>query len=195
MLTYTLAEMLGRRKSDGTFYTVPDVFAGPALDCGFIEDSELEAAELRTEVRLSDVISLIMDIDGVRAVRELAINPVDLETQPHTRWVVPVAAGMQPVLDAASSRLFLYKRDVPVTPSRRFERLPPAAERHFDAETPIGRRAISLGRTAAGATTRSKSFPSIYGVGRRRAAVRAEARVASGAARPSALRPTLSSIM
>ena len=114
VLNYSLDEMLQRRKADGTLYTVPEIFEGPALVCGFIDDEELERAELRTEVRLSDVISLIMDIDGVRAVRDVLLNPVDLETSPVTRWVVPVAEGRQPVLDAAKSRLVLYKRGVPV---------------------------------------------------------------------------------
>lgn len=71
---YTLTEMLARKHKDGSAFTVDEIFNGPSLDCGFIADDELAAAELRTEIRLSDVISIIMDIKGVRAVREIVIN-------------------------------------------------------------------------------------------------------------------------
>ena len=111
---YTLAEMLQRTKPDGTPYTVPEIFDGPALDCGFIDSEELAASELRTEIRLSDVISEVMDVAGVRAVREILINPLDQDVPLHTRWLVPVAAGMQATLDPGASRLVLYKRNMPV---------------------------------------------------------------------------------
>ncbi|HZR47531.1 MAG TPA: hypothetical protein VFA47_12540, partial [Candidatus Manganitrophaceae bacterium] len=88
---YTLNEMLARTKPDGAPYTADEIFDGPALDCGFIDDEELSEAELRKEIRLSDVVSLIMDIDGVAAVREIVINPEGTTDPLENKWIVPVA--------------------------------------------------------------------------------------------------------
>lgn len=171
---YTLDEMLARRKVDGSPYTPEDIFEGPALDRGFIPDEELVAADLRTEVRLSDVISIIMDIPGVRAVRDFFINPVGATAPLSNRWVVPVAQGKQPTLDREHARLVLLKRGLPVPPSpsevdtryrkladevrARQETLPTGAR--SDLEVPAGRdrhldRYFSF----------QNHFPAVYGIG------------------------------
>ena len=71
---HTLDTMLARTHADGSPYSVAEIFEGPLLKNGFIDDAELDAAELRTEIRLSDIISIIMDIPGVRAVRDIVVN-------------------------------------------------------------------------------------------------------------------------
>ncbi|MGK7926393.1 MAG: diguanylate cyclase [Spirulina sp.] len=115
---YTLAEMLARQKADGTPYTVEEIFDGPALDRGFIDDEELEKADLRTEIRLSDIISIIMDIPGVQAVRDIVINPEGSQVPLANKWIVPIEAGKQALLnpDPTVSRLVFYKRNMPVVP-------------------------------------------------------------------------------
>ncbi|HET9440037.1 MAG TPA: hypothetical protein VFO52_07695 [Longimicrobiales bacterium] len=109
---YTLAQMLGLEQRDGSPYTSDQIFNGPPLQHGFIMDDELEAAELRTEVRLSDVISIIMDLEGVRAVRDIVINPVGTDPL-ENKWLVQVEPGRKPLLDRASSRIVHYKRNLP----------------------------------------------------------------------------------
>ncbi len=113
---YTLSDMLERQKTDGSPYTVEAIFVGPLLNCGFIDDDELAQAELRTEVRLSDLISIIMDIKGVQAVRELVINPGGTTTPLDKKWLVPVASGKKALLNNQLSRLTFYKRNMPVVP-------------------------------------------------------------------------------
>jgi len=113
---YSLSEVLAKTRSDGTTYTVPDIFDGPVLDCGFILDDELEAAELRSEIYLSDIISIIMDIEGVQAIRDIVINPLNLSAPLQDKWVVAVNPGKKPRLNTAQSRLVLYKRNMPVVP-------------------------------------------------------------------------------
>ncbi|MGX2040182.1 hypothetical protein ACWJKU_08615 [Methylocaldum sp. MU1018] len=111
---YTLSEMLERRKADGAAYAVDEIFDGPALACGFIDDAELAEADLRTEIRLSDIIGIIMDIDGVRAVRDIVVNPKGLTEPLVNKWIVAVASGKKAVLDNDRSRLVFYKRNMPV---------------------------------------------------------------------------------
>jgi hypothetical protein len=112
----TLDEMLALRKADGGRYTVGEIFEGPALESGHIEDEELSRADRRAEIRLSDVIATIMDIDGVRAVRDLVVNPAALEKPLADRWVVPVDQDKSPTLALERCRLVSCKRGLPVTP-------------------------------------------------------------------------------
>ncbi len=113
---YTLTEMLEKTHADGTPYTSDEIFNGPLLSCGFIDDEELKAAELRTEIRLSDIISIIMDIDGMQAIRAIVITPKG--TPPENKWVVPMASGEKAMLDQTGSRLVFYKRNMPVTSTK-----------------------------------------------------------------------------
>jgi hypothetical protein len=109
---YTLSEMLERKQADGTSYTADKIFEGPALYGGFIDDHELAQANLREEIRLSDIISIIMDIEDVQAVRDIVISPQDTQTPLENKWVVPVTPGSKARLN--ESRLVFYKRNVPV---------------------------------------------------------------------------------
>ena len=56
-------------------------------------------AKLLTKIRLSDIISIIMDIEGVQSVRDILINPVGTEIPLKNKWVVDVALGEKAVLN------------------------------------------------------------------------------------------------
>lgn len=62
---YTLQEMMQKGLS------MDEIFEGPALQYGFIEDLELEKTNLFRDIRLSDIISEWMDIEGVKAITYL----------------------------------------------------------------------------------------------------------------------------
>ena len=161
---YSRDQMLARRHPDGTLYTAADLFDGPALAHGFIDSEELRAADLRTEVRLSDLISIVMDVTGVRAVRELLIapekKPGDL-TPVENRWVVPVETGRQPTLNPAKSRIVYYKRNMPVV-APAVAALPPEPDSTAtfeDIAIPEGRV-----RDVSAFTTFQRDFPALYGI-------------------------------
>jgi len=166
---YTLAEMLERTMPDGELHTTDRIFDGPALDNGFIPDDELAASELRTEIRLSDIISIIMDIDGVKAIRDILINPADSSGVPGDRWVIPVNGGMQARLNRDRWRIVSYKRAMPFVPARedvleRWDLLAArgtAAATSDDIEIPVGRF-----RNTAQYHSFQNHFPAIYGIGR-----------------------------
>lgn len=118
---HSLAAMLAKTHPDGSPYSVAEIFEGPRLDNGFIDDVELDAAELRTEIRLSDIISIIMDIPGVRAVRDIVVNPLQQNkagvweaVEPADKWRQQVPPGVQPRLSEEVGRMVFYKRNVPV---------------------------------------------------------------------------------
>lgn len=120
VLNYTLDEMRARRRADGSLWTIPEIFEGPKLVNGFIDDEELAAAGLRSEVRLSDVISVIMDIPGVVAIRDILLNALDAvgkAVEPADKWRLPVPGGMQPRLSTTRGRLVFYKKNLPIPPN------------------------------------------------------------------------------
>jgi hypothetical protein len=161
---YSRDEMLARRHPDGSLYTAADLFDGPALAHGFIDSEELRAADLRTEVRLSDIISIVMDVPGVRAVRELLIapekKPGDL-TPVENRWVVPVETGKQPTLNPLKSRIVYYKRNMPVVPAP-VAALPPEPDSAATFEDITIPEARVRGLSAF--TSFQRDFPALYGL-------------------------------
>jgi uncharacterized protein len=165
---YTLTEMLARKHPDGTLYSVDEIFDGPALDRGFIDDHELAQADLRTEIRLSDIISIIMDIPGVQAVRDIVINPVaNPKNKPVplvNKWVIPVAVGKKAKLnlEPKGSRLVFYKRNMSVVPSVKAETLiikPDRTNVINDLAIPVGTY-----RDLASYYSFQNHFPAIYGL-------------------------------
>jgi uncharacterized protein len=168
---YTLAEMQARTHADGTPYGTEDVFDGPPLEHGFIDAAELAAAELRTEVRLSDVVSLVMDVPGVVAVRDLLVQPLPPAPPPASKWRVPVNANEKATLDPDRSRLVFYKRHMPFTVERAawgpyWDALAADAvarvetERREDLPIPLGRF-----RSPAAYHSFQNHFPALYGLG------------------------------
>ncbi|NVO21498.1 MAG: diguanylate cyclase [Bacteroidetes bacterium] len=124
---YSLSEMLQKQKKSGGNYSSDEIFEGPVLAHGFIDNDELDNAGLRSSIRLSDIISEIMDIKGVRAVKDIilmpsATDPDNPPSPPENKWLVPVDAGKKPVLnldflDDQYHFLKFYKRNMPVFPN------------------------------------------------------------------------------
>jgi len=85
----TLAEMLAKgRRTD-------EIFDGPLLSHGFIDGDELDRLERRTELHTSDLIQAIMDVRGVRAIRQISISLAGGVPEP---WSVKVGDGQVPRL-------------------------------------------------------------------------------------------------
>lgn len=173
VMNYTLAEMRQRRRADGSLWSIPEIFAGPVLVNGFIDDEELATADLRSEVRLSDVISVIMDIPGVIAIRDIVLNALDATgkaVEPTDKWRIPVPAGRQPRLSESCGRLVFYKKNLPIPPNtarvatllgdlRNVERKKLEEDSRDDLPIPLGRF-----RDPARYHAFQTQFPAIYGV-------------------------------
>jgi hypothetical protein len=177
---YSLSQMLERKKEDGTLYTADEIFDGPALNTGFIDDRELEKAELRTSINLSDIINLIMDIKGVVAVRDILVIPFPEEPDtpaipPENKWVVPVISGRKPTLaidfiEDTNYFLKFFKRNMPVYPQagnvlaklgELYAQYPdkPAAGTANDLPIPLGKF-----RNPEAYYSFQNDFPALYGL-------------------------------
>jgi len=128
---YSLNELLGA----GT--PVEDIFNGPSLDSGFVKAEELDAAGLKTELRTSDIVNCLMDIDGVVAVNNLLLSKYDTEgnvikgaadpaltngnllfdaDKVSAAWLLVIGARRQPRLHHNLSRFLFYKNGLPFKP-------------------------------------------------------------------------------
>lgn len=116
---------------------VEDIFDGPELDNGFIKASDLEKASLKRMLRTSDIINLLMEIDGVVAVNNLLLskydtmgnivrgaadptwiggNPVFDASKTSAEWLLFIKAGHQPRLYHNLSQFLFFKNGLPFVP-------------------------------------------------------------------------------
>ncbi|MFN4364452.1 hypothetical protein [Chryseobacterium hispalense] len=99
---YSLKQMLEKGLTTG------QIFEGPLLENGFIDTEELKNSQLRTEVRLSDIISEIMKVDGVKEIHEISIAGCDNVIKQTNDWLICIEKGRKPELCELSS--FSYSK-------------------------------------------------------------------------------------
>ncbi len=107
----TLAELLERG------IAVEQIFEGPLLQKGFVDDRELLQTSLKSEIRLTDLIRVIMEIPGVKLIRKIHMNYTglvpDADREAEEIWVLPVTPGFLPNLNEDQSRFKFYKGYLP----------------------------------------------------------------------------------
>jgi len=87
---YSLKQMLKKG------YTSDEIYNGPFLENGFIDDDELSNTELKTEIRLSDIIERIMKIEGVDVIRDITVNDCNDIGDGSTEWILCVPKNKKP---------------------------------------------------------------------------------------------------
>jgi len=183
--SYSLARMRARPGPDGQPRSIADIFEGPALSNGFIDEGDLVRSELPDTLRLSDLIGVLMDVPGVHAITDITLNPLDASGNPQTvanRWRVPVQPGHLPRLaidfdgETPAGRLVFRKRGLPVA-GWNLADMPPGVRARLDALREEARRAVETpqredlplpdGRWRDLAAYRSLQldFPALYGLG------------------------------
>jgi hypothetical protein len=152
-------------------YTSDQIFDGPVLESGFIDPDELKNAKLRTEVRLSDIMNLIMNIDGVKVIKDISINDCNDPNDEGEAWIICVEDGKKPVRCVKSAYSY-YKSVLPVNVNyqkvdvylEEMEKAARAAQEqarfNMEPEIPEG-EFLNTGET----TTIQNDFPDTYGIG------------------------------
>lgn len=83
---YTLQEMLDKGK------VVEEIFDGPLLQHGFIDDDEFSKTEQLAEIRVSDLVDIISKVDGIVEVSDLNVsNYLDGQLQEQSRWLIKLS--------------------------------------------------------------------------------------------------------
>jgi hypothetical protein len=152
-------------------YTSDQIFEGPTLTNGFIDPKELESADLRTEVRLSDLMQLVMKIDGVKLIREMTINDCLDRDNENDAWLICVKTGRKPKR-CEQSAFSYYKGVLPVNVNSKNVKIyqeqleveeleqQEFAKVGMEIKVPKGDY-LNIGNT----TTIQNDFPETYGIG------------------------------
>lgn len=100
-----------------------DTQRNPFLKKGFIRNEDLIASELRKEVRLSDIIRIIMETEGVKLVKEIAFGICGCDEKDLTKinkavsgdnWNLCISSGHKPVFCLDNSVLNMWKGFMPI---------------------------------------------------------------------------------
>ncbi len=99
---------------------VDDIFDGPPLSNGFIDNEQLASTQLKKVLHTSDIINLLMDIPGVAAVRNLALVRYDKDGNlvENQSWSMNVSYNHQPRLHIDGSKFLVFKNGLPFLPDR-----------------------------------------------------------------------------
>lgn len=119
---YTLAELL----AEGV--AVDEIFDGPKLDHGFIKPEDLAAAQLKTQLRTSDIINRLVEIEGVVAVKNVLLTRYDafgqavpgvadggVKDRISAAWTLEISPRYRPKLYVDNSRFIFIKNGLPFT--------------------------------------------------------------------------------
>ena len=111
---YSLQELLAEGR------TVDEIFNGPPLENGFLDDEQLAGTNLKSMLYASDVINILMDIEEVVAVRNFVFVPYDADGAPQTpsSWSLEIPARTQPRLYIEGSKILVFKNKLTFLPDR-----------------------------------------------------------------------------
>ena len=118
-------------------FPVEEIFNGPELTNGFIKAADLENGVLKKVLRTSDIINILMEIDGVIAIKNLVLTKYDDEgivakgsadptwingkpvfdvNKSGASWLLYITNMHQPRLYQNFSRFLFYKNGLPFQP-------------------------------------------------------------------------------
>jgi uncharacterized protein YegP (UPF0339 family) len=94
---------------------VDEIFEGPVLEHGFIKTDELLNTNLRQNIYTSDLIDLVMGINGVLAVNNIQLIRYDNygEIAETEKWIMPVSANRKPLLAIEKCKILFFKNKLP----------------------------------------------------------------------------------
>ena len=95
--------------------TLDNVFNGPVLQHGFIKEQDLQAADYKPMIHVSDIIQLLMDIDGIVAIKDIQLSKYfcGLVLNGGEDWCLPVTENRSLKFNASKSKIVFYKGLIP----------------------------------------------------------------------------------
>jgi hypothetical protein len=168
------------------------IFNGPELENGFLTDEGLQAAALRSELRVSDLLDRLMDIEGIISIGNLQLTGYDTSGRPipnradptwhgdapefdperiSASWLLAIEVGHRPRLHRLLSRFLFSSNGLPFLP-RLDEAEDTLVQLHGAAARPKLRVAdldleMPMGRARSMEAYHpvQHSFPLTYGIG------------------------------
>ncbi|MCW3104345.1 MAG: hypothetical protein JWO09_2785 [Bacteroidetes bacterium] len=169
---YSLDEMFEKGKRS------EEIFEGPPLQHGFIDENELQYAERRKVIHVSDLIRIIMDVPGVVAVKSIQIANIPEDNDDHipsrsVRWCLDLAFAKNyvPRLSTELSKITFFKDLLPFKANEdevdaQLKALE-AAARPQKLENPVLDLPVPQGeyRAIEEYVSTQDEFPLVYGIG------------------------------
>lgn len=99
---------------------VDEIFEGPKLNNGFINNEQLDSTNLKQFIYTSDIINLLMDIPGVKNIKNFVITKFDADGNlvKSEEWVMEIQYNHQPRLYMEASKILVYKNGLPFLPDQ-----------------------------------------------------------------------------
>ncbi|MBL4704592.1 MAG: hypothetical protein JKY54_08730, partial [Flavobacteriales bacterium] len=169
---YSIKEMLDKG------YRTDEIFEGPRLENGFIDPKEMADANLRSEVRLSDIVHEIMSIEGVKLIKDISIRDCK-KNKDGKDWLICIDQYTKPTLcstikedGCCATSVFNYVKDVlPITYNpKKVEEFRDKLKEEKQLKNDIARLnktlKIKKGKylNPAETTTIQNDFPDVYGI-------------------------------
>ncbi|NEQ68602.1 MAG: hypothetical protein F6K21_24495 [Symploca sp. SIO2D2] len=93
---------------------IETIFNSPLLDKGFIDDEQLQRLERKTALYTSDLIRIILEIEGIKNIKELRISKQSSEEENWEDWVLALDPNKIPKLEPIeslldSNKIYLYQ--------------------------------------------------------------------------------------
>lgn len=92
----TLVDLLHKENS------IEDIFSGPILENGFLENSEINTHGVRKDIYISDMVNFLMDIDEVSHIKKIQLYD---DAGKNYNWLYGVKEGCIPRLDYDKTKL------------------------------------------------------------------------------------------
>ncbi len=165
---FTLKELLNRGK------TPEAIFDGVPLEHGFIDDEQLNSFIKKKELYTSDLIRIILDIEGIKTVKTLTIS--SNRSSQSEEWVLPLDPNFTPQLKDIiplinDQNIIFYKGQIPgnINSSKVQSHLKFLQQEHTKtlSTTPTEDIPISVGqyRELYDYESIQNDFPATYGIG------------------------------
>ncbi len=165
---YTLQELLSKNKP------IETIFAGRPLQLnnshGFVDADELEQIPFRTEIHLSDVYAILLEVAGVKTVKRLRVRSCDDQQVYQDNWKLVLPANYLPRFSVTCSGFAFYRNGIqlPVTVDQGYLELilqdhtkTLKAAAYLDSPVPQGVYRKDLGDYYS----IQNEFPRVYGIG------------------------------
>ena len=99
---------------------VDEIFDGPKLSNGFINNEQLDSTNLKQFIYTSDIINLLMDIPGIRNIKNFILTKFDADGNliENAEWVMSIDYNHQPRLYLEASKILVFKNGLPFLPDK-----------------------------------------------------------------------------
>jgi hypothetical protein len=105
---YSLREMLLEKNKK-----VDEIFTGPLLEQGFVDEDELEQSAIQQKIYISEILKKVTDVKQVQSVTKFTVT-LDGQADVSTKMAIDIPLDRVPKIDIEQSKITLYHKGIPL---------------------------------------------------------------------------------